>query len=394
MITPASAPGLQAGKMTPGTRVRSIDLLRGVVMILMAIDHVRVYSGIPAGGHTPGIFFTRWITHFCVPAFVFFAGTSAFFYGSKINDKHRLARYLLVRGLLLVLLELTLIRFCWTFNLDYTHFMLAGVIWMLGCCMVLMAACVRLNTLTIGITGLAILFFQQAFQYLPQALPKGWQAYFGWFWEFIYPSGLDRLPGISILYVLVPWIGVMMAGYGFGKILLLEPAKRKRLCIQVGVSAIVLFLIAASIQIAMDKSYKGDLPFIFRMLNQQKYPASQLYLLMTLGPLIALVPFAEQATGKIADVFLYFGRVPLFYYLLHIPLIHIAALMTNFLREGSAHQEWYGTAPFTEIEVEHRWGLPLLYLVFIIVEVILYFACRSYAKYKALHPEKKWLKFI
>lgn len=123
-------------------RFRSLDILRGAVMVLMAIDHVRVYSGMPAGGTTAGIFFTRWITHFCAPAFVFLAGAGAFFYGRKTDSKPRLAQYLVTRGLFLVLLELTLIRLGWTFNLDFGRFMLAGVIWMLGWCMVLLAACI------------------------------------------------------------------------------------------------------------------------------------------------------------------------------------------------------------------------------------------------------------
>src|SRR5262245_62878330 len=129
---------LEPSKMAPTPRLRSIDVLRGLVMVLMAIDHVRVYSGQPAGGPTVGIFFTRWVTHFCAPAFVFFAGTSAFLYGRKLGHPGSLARYLVSRGLLLVVLELTLIRFCWTFNFDYGQFVLAGVIWMLGWCMVLL----------------------------------------------------------------------------------------------------------------------------------------------------------------------------------------------------------------------------------------------------------------
>ena len=126
-------------------RLRSLDIIRGAVMILMAIDHVRVYSGIPAGGPTAGVFFTRWVTHFCAPAFVFFAGTAAFLHGRKIADTGTLSRYLVIRGLLLVLLELTVIRFSWTFNVDYSQFVLAGVIWMLGWCMVLLAALVSLK---------------------------------------------------------------------------------------------------------------------------------------------------------------------------------------------------------------------------------------------------------
>src|ERR1700722_11589078 len=124
--------------MSPKSRIQSIDIVRGAVMVLMAIDHVRVYSGLPAGGPTAGIFFTRWVTHFCAPAFAFLAGTGAFIYGRKLADPRALAHYLVARGLLLVLLELTVIRLAWTFNFDYRHFVLAGVIWMLGWCMVLL----------------------------------------------------------------------------------------------------------------------------------------------------------------------------------------------------------------------------------------------------------------
>ena len=131
-------------------RINSVDLLRGLVMVLMAIDHVRVYSGLPAGGPTPGIFFTRWITHFCAPAFVFFAGTAAFLHGRKLADKRSLARYLVTRGLILVILELTLIRFTWTFNFDYREWILAGVIWMLGWCMILLAALIWMPTWLLG----------------------------------------------------------------------------------------------------------------------------------------------------------------------------------------------------------------------------------------------------
>ena len=383
-----------AGKVVPGTRIRSVDLLRGAVMVLMAIDHVRVYSGIPSGGHTAGVFFTRWVTHFCVPSFVFFAGTSAFLYGNKLNDKNKLSGFLFTRGLFLVFLELTLIRFGWCFNFNYTQFTLAGVIWMLGWCMVLMALLSRLRVTTIGIIGLLIIFFQQVFGLVSHILPQGWQNYFGWFWEFIYPADLQSLPGVAILYVLVPWIGVMMAGYSFGMILYREPAERQKICLRIGISAIIIFLIAGSLVIILGKPYKGDMPFLFRLLAQQKYPASQLYLLMTLGPLIALVPFAEKVRGWFANVLITFGKVPFFYYLLHIPLIHVAALVVNYLKEGNFHQDWYGTAPFTELPEQFHWSLPLLYLVYLIVEVILYFACRQYAKYKAGHPEKKWLKYI
>ncbi len=375
-------------------RIQSVDLLRGAVMVLMAIDHVRVYAGLPAGGPEPGIFFTRWITHFCAPAFVFFAGTSAFLYGIKLNNKKKLASYLITRGILLVILELTLIRFCWTFNLDYKNFLLAGVIWMLGCCMILLTAFIWLRPLIVGCVGLFIIAAQQLFSYIPKTLPTSFRQSFGYFWEFIYTSGLEAPPGITILYVLVPWIGVMAAGYGFGAILLLDKTKRNKLCRWIGFSAILLFIIIGSIIVSRQASSLESMPFVMQLLNQKKYPASQLYLLMTLGPVIALVPFAEKAKGWLANVLIIFGKVPMFYYLLHIPLIHLSAFVVNLVCYGQIHQEWYNTAPYVWIESGENWGLPLLYLVFIVDVIILYFACRWYASYKGNHPEKKWVKYI
>src|SRR5205823_3665321 len=140
----------------PTTRIDSIDLVRGIAMILMALDHVRVYSGVPAGGPSPGVFFTRWITHFVAPAFVFLAGTSAYLHGLKLADRRALSKFLVTRGAWLVLLELTVIRVAWTFNVDFAHYMLAGVIWMIGCCMMLLAAAVYLPTIAIGSIGVGI----------------------------------------------------------------------------------------------------------------------------------------------------------------------------------------------------------------------------------------------
>lgn len=373
-------------------RLQSVDLLRGAVMVLMAIDHVRVYSGLPSGGREPGIFFTRWITHYCAPSFVFLAGASAFLYGSTLNDTGKLSRYLFSRGLLLVVLELTLIRFFWSFNLDY-HFVLAGVIWMLGWCMVFMALLVRLRPAIAGITGLAIIAFQQVFELAPRVLPVSSRAAVGRYWEFIYPSGLEGPPGISILYVLVPWIGVMAAGYGFGWVLQLEAARRKRICLTIGLSAIALFIIAGSIM-ALQPHPADAPPFIYRLLSQRKYPASQLFLLMTLGPVIALVPYAETVKGWLARALVIIGRVPFFYYLLHILLIHLSALIVNFIRDGAVFPEWYATAPYAAVPPDHVWSLGLLYIVFIIDVLLLYVACRWYAQYKQQHPENQWLKYL
>jgi uncharacterized membrane protein len=361
-------------------------------MVLMAIDHVRVYSGLPAGGVTAGIFFTRWVTHFCAPAFAFFAGTSAFLYGRKLPGNGVLARYLIVRGLILILLELTVIRFAWTFNFDYAHFTLAGVIWMLGWSMVLLAGLVWLPANGVGAIGLGIICFQQVFSQIPRAWPESMQNSIGWLWEFIYPSGLAEHQGIIILYVLVPWIGVMAAGYGFGAIMIRDSAERRRLCLRIGLGATALFLVIGGLLVLRSPAGPSAPPVLFRLLNQQKYPASQLFLLMTLGPVIALLSPAERWHGWFTSVLATFGRVPMFYYLLHIPAIHLAALVVTLLREGRVHPEWYASAPYTSVPLEHRWGLPLLYLVFAIVVAALYLPCRWFVHVKA--QQKSWLRYF
>jgi uncharacterized membrane protein len=393
-LTRQTAPPETQAASTPTRRIDSVDLLRGLVMVLMAIDHVRVYSGLPAGGPTAGIFFTRWVTHFCAPAFVFLAGTAAFLHGRKLGDASALARYLVTRGLLLVLLELTLIRFSWTFQLGgYADFTLAGVIWMLGWCMVLLAALVRFSPKVVGWLGVGTVFLQQIFGLIPRALPEAVRAAIGPVWEFFYPTGSDPLLGVSVLYVLIPWIGVMAAGYGFGAILLRDAEERRRICLRIGLGATALFLLIAGVLVNVLPAAEDAPPKLFRLLGQQKYPASQLFLMMTLGPTIALLPFVENARGWVARGLVTFGRVPMFYYLLHIPLIHVSAILVNLARDGVTRQDSYVTAPFVGMPPEAQWSLGLLYLVFAVDVVILYFACRWYAGVKARNGAG-WLRYI
>jgi uncharacterized membrane protein len=377
----------------PGTaRLQSLDIVRGAIMILMAIDHVRVYAGLPPGGPTAGIFFTRWITNFCAPGFVFFAGTAAFLYGIKVNNRDKLVRFLLLRGLVLVILEVTIIRFFWTFNLDY-HFVIAGVIWMLGWCMIALALFTPLRPAIAAVIGILIILGQSLFGYVPAFFPADWSTTIG-VWRFIYPWPAQPHEGMAVLYVLVPWIGVMAAGYGFGAIMQLEPIQRKRRCLQIGLVSIALFLAIGTAALLAKPDPENETPFIFQLLNQRKYPASPLFLLMTLGPLLALVPAAEKAKGWAAGILRTVGSVPMFYYLLHILLIHSTALIVNMIRNGDINAAWYASAPFSQVPEQFRWGLPLLYFVFAIDLIVLVGVCRMYARYKFAHPEKKWLKYL
>ena len=377
-------------------RIQSIDILRGAVMVLMAIDHVRVYSGVPPGGPTAGVFFTRWVTHFCAPAFVFFAGTSAFLLGRRVADATSLARYLVTRGALLILLELTLLHVAWTFSADFSN-LLFGVIWMLGVCMILLAGLVRFSARAVGTFGVILIATQQIFRLIPAALPAGARAVTGPLWQLLYLGGPitvvpDRL-AIIVLYNIVPWVGIMAAGYGFGAIVVRDAAARRRACLRIGLGATAAFLVLGSI-VAFAAREPDDGPFLFRLLNQNKYRDSQLFLLMTLGPTIALIPYAERARGWFASALATYGRVPLFYYVLHIPLIHAVSLLVWYLRDGSTHADWFLSAPFVSTPDGQRWPLPLLYLVFAVCVALLYVPCRWFARVKARGGGGWWVRYI
>jgi uncharacterized membrane protein len=385
-------------------RLAAIDVVRGVVMILMAIDHVRVYSGVPAGGPTAGVFFTRWVTHFVAPAFVFLAGTGAFLHGKRMGERRELARFLLTRGAWLVLLELTLIRVMWTFNLDFGTYLLAGVIWVIGICMMLMAALVYLPTAAIGTIGVAIIVGHNLLDFLPPAAVSSLQeSAFVWLWQILYFGGGIQLgaagPQFIVLYTVVPWIGVMAAGYAFGAVMTQSPERRRSISILLGLGTITLFILLRFADVYGDsRSWHapGGAPVLLRFLNTSKYPASLLFLLMTLGPAILAVGLLDRVRGRVADTLTTFGRVPLFYYLLHIPAIHIAALIVSWLRTGRVEPWLFANHPMMVPPVPegYAWSLPLLYLITAIVVALLYIPCRRFARLKEERRDSRWLSYL
>jgi uncharacterized membrane protein len=406
--------GMRAGTPPAKSRADSVDLIRGAVMILMAIDHVRVYSGIPAGGPNPAVFFTRWITHFCAPAFIFLAGASIFFYSRKSTN---VGRFLVTRGVWLIFLELTFLRIAWTFNLDFKHYEMAGVIWVIGCCMILMAVLVKLPTAVVGSIGVLIIAAHNLMDSRMGSLLDGmdtnrlsglssglWKIFYVGFFAGPIQFGADG-PNLIVLYSIVPWIGVMAAGYGFGNILLMEPARRRRLCFAIGLSAIALFLILRSFNLYGDprpwhaasqaQNGRAPMPAFLSFLNTTKYPASLDFLLMTLGPIIALIPLLEGRHGALARRITIFGRVPFFYYMLHIPLIHALALVVSKIRLGTVSPWLFTNHPMGNPEppLGYVWNLPLLYLVWGIAIMVLYFPCRWFAHLKVTRADW-WLKYL
>jgi len=397
---------LPGASPSPAARVASVDLARGAVMVLMAIDHVRVFAGVPAGGPEPAIFLTRWITHFCAPVFFFLAGASAFFYGRRHDD---LPRFLATRGLWLVLLELTFCRLAWTFNLDFAGYQMAGVLWALGWSMVALALLVRLPMAAVAAVGLALVFGHNLMDARMDALVAGlggdlraalWKiAYVGFFAGPI-ELGPDG-PRLVVLYSLVPWIGVMASGYAFGRLLLLEPRRRDRLCLALGLGATALFVALRLSGLYGDPrpwqpgAGEGAVASLLSFLNTSKYPASLQFLLMTLGPAVALLPALERTRGALARWMTVFGRVPFFFYLLHIPLIHLVALAVSALRGGTVDPWLFANHPLGAPPPPdgYAWGLPLLYLVWALVVAALYVPCRWFAGVKARHRDR-WLSYL
>jgi uncharacterized membrane protein len=380
-----------AAPASPRDRIASIDIIRGAVMVLMAIDHVRVFAGVPTNGPPP-VFFTRWVTHFCAPAFIFLAGTAAYLYGQKVGSRSALAKFLVVRGFWLVLLELTVLRFGWTFNFDYAHFTFAGVIWVIGWSMVVLAALVFLPVRAVGSIGVAIILLHNAFAPIlsdgdsPPALLK-----------VLYAGGEFQFASLNfvVLYVLLPWAGVMAAGYAFGAVMRETPERRRRICFTIGLVAIVLFVILRATGIYGNpgewSSDKGPLAF----LNPAKYPPSLQFLLMTLGPTILAIPLLEKARNRLTQWLRVFGQVPFFFYVLHIPLIHLSALLISLVRTPESTGWLIANHPMQPPEVPpgYRWSLGLLYLVWAIVVVILYFACRWYSRVKS-ESKNPLLRFL
>jgi uncharacterized membrane protein len=421
--TSAALPVQDVAPPFPGTpraeRLVSVDLVRGIVMVIMALDHVRDFFTYlrPAPedvlNTTLPLFFTRWITHFCAPVFFFLAGTGAFLSSTRKSPKE-ICHFLWTRGLLLVLLEETLVNFGWTFRPFVPGFS-ALVIWTLGWSMVLLAPLVRwLPVRVIAVIGVAMI---AGHNLLDRVTPEQFGG-FGFLWNVAHTPGFQQFTtfhGIPIvgfvLYPLVTWVGVMAAGYAFGAILRKPAAERRRWVLGLGVACILLFVIVRA-----GHGY-GNPPLDFRsftpsngdfhleatpsqslvaFLNVQKYPPSLQYLLMTLGPALILLGLLDGVTlaslGGLGRAVLIYGRVPMFYYLLHIFLIHILAVVVAFAFHQPAAWLLQGGI-FQPLPPGYGHGLPFIYLIWIAVVVILYLPCKWFADLKARRKDR-WLSYI
>jgi len=394
------APAAAPPAAPPRTRLDSIDLLRGLVMVVMALDHVRDYftnvrfDPLDLAQTTAALAFTRLITHFCAPVFVFLAGTGAYLSLSRGKSRSVLARFLFTRGLWLIVLELTVVRLGWEFNFNYS-LAVVQVIWAIGCSMVALAALVYLPPRVAGALGVAMI----AMHNLTDTLDPGQLGLFGWPWQVLHVGGvIPYAPGhiFLVAYPLIPWVGVMAAGFAFGEMFTLSPERRRRLLYAIGGGMILLFVVLRGVNLYGDptpwRAQGTTVLSVVSFLNCQKYPPSLLYLLMTLGPAIALLPVLEKWKGKTAGFFLVYGRVPMFYYILHLFLFHALAL-------GTAAVMGFDTSFLFADPFSNRWpaawgfGLPAVYAFWALTVLLLYPLCRWFAGVKRRRRDA-WLSYL
>lgn len=408
---PEGGTNLLGESLAPRARLHSVDLLRGLVMVIMALDHVRDFFHVYAKSFDPTdpsntyttLFFTRWITHYCAPTFVLLAGTGALLSTARGKTKPELARFLLTRGLWLILLELTLIRFGWFFNFDY-GVTIAQVIWAIGWSMIALGGLIFLPVRAIAFVGLLMIFAHNAFDGV-QAQSLG---QLRWLWVVLHESNvLTPMPGVFmfVAYPLVPWIGVMAVGYALGEVLTLERERRRKILFRLGAACIVLFVALRALNLYGDPNPwaaqgRGAWFTFLSFLNTSKYPPSLLFLLMTLGPsILALALFDRgpvRAPGLLARPFIVFGRVPMFYYLLHVALIHIVAVFFAYAKYGRAEWLFLNWPPPGAPQLEppgYGYRLWVVYVVWIGVVALLYPLCRWFAGVKARRRDA-WLSYL
>jgi uncharacterized membrane protein len=367
----------------PKKRIDAIDILRGLVMAIMALDHTRDFFTVTSYDPTDltrastALFLTRFITHFCAATFVFLAGTGAFLSLTRGKTKAEASRFLLSRGLWLVILELTVVYAGWGGGELFLQ-----VIWAIGISMMLLGLLIFLPLPVTAAFGLLLIFGHDAFDHISMATftpgEKTW-------WTFLHVQGTVHLFGhtnIFVMYPLIPWMGVMATGYSFGKLYTINAAQRKKILVILGLSAIGLFIVIRYFAIYGDPAiwtYQGNIHrTILSFINVSKYPPSLDYLLITLGPGLLFLAWIEGKSNRFTNIFVVYGRVPLFYYILHLYLLNLLAHII-----GAILQLPKGT------------GLSLgwVYVIWLSAAFILYFPCRWFMNYKRSHKQW-WLSYL
>lgn len=399
----------EAPRTASGTRLSSIDIVRGLIMVWMALDHTRdFFTNIPFEPEdihltSPGLFFTRWITHFCAPMFFLLAGTSVFLYRNRTGSIGRVLRFLWTRGLWLVFLEWTIIEYAWTF----VPWAFGGVVWSLGISMVILAALVWLPEWATLTVGLALVTLHDLFD----AVQPAQMGTLGSLWAFLHCRGVVPGTHFFVLFPLIPWVGVMACGYTLGRIMLKPRADRQRVLLFLGLALTLAFVvlrglnaygnpragIAASSPGAWHPLPSASMTIVY-FLDVEKYPPSLQYLLMTVGPSLLLLwllerfghnPIVKKLTGPI----LVFGRVPMFFYILHLYTIHLLCIAVAYIFRQPVDWLWHGGFWMNPTPDGYGHSLSFVYVMWALVVGALYLPCRWFAKVKQRRKDW-WLSYL
>jgi len=392
---------------TQKVRIESIDLLRGAVIILMALDHVRMFFGqgsfyadpTDLNTTTTLLFLTRWITHFCAPVFIFLAGMSAYFYGAHQHSTRQLSRYLLKRGLWLVFLELVIVNFAWTFDITFSfHFL--QVIWAIGLSMVVLAILVYLPKWAILAFGIVMVFGHN----LLDPIQVDGTSASALLWYILHQEELVYFAPDSAVYFhypLIPLMGLMALGYLFGTLYQPEVSaiKRRSWLLWIGMAAILLFMILRGFNLYGEPNPWSIQPTsvdtVLSFLNTTKYPMSLHFLLMTIGPALVFLALTEGVKNRLGDILLTFGTVSLFFYIVHIYLIHLLAFVAIVI-SGRPWTDYIITAEDFMQQTTGDFGFDLwvVYLVWVLVLMVMYPLSKWYRAFKKGHPEIRLLAYI
>ena len=393
----------------PALRLPAIDALRGLVMVIMALDHVRdfvsrdamLFSPTDLARTTPALFLTRWITHFCAPVFMLTAGMAAFLWWQRNRTRKQLSEFLLTRGLWLLLLELVVMRvaYYFSFSLQYPVFLL--VLWSLGGSMIALAALVWLPTRLLAVLSIAALALHNSLDGV-RASQFGAAAPV---WNILHQQGAFPMAGLLVIvaYPLAPWIALIAAGFCLGRVFLMEPAVRRRILLWIGAGSTLAFVILRAANVYGDPApwtaQKTAVYTLFSFLNCTKYPPSLDFLLMTLGPALLVLAWFDRVPFRTTNPLLVLGRVPLFFFVLHFYAAHAAAALMAWLRYGHAAFAFLSVpmpsfgGPNERFPAGFGYDLWVVYIAWVLIVVGLYPFCRWFAGVKSRRRDW-WLSYL
>ncbi|MXV14180.1 DUF1624 domain-containing protein [Hufsiella ginkgonis] len=394
-------------ELTKPYRVSSIDILRGIVMIIMALDHTRDFFHVTAfsadplnpATTTPALYLTRWITHFCAPTFVFLSGISAFL-ASRKKSRNEASLFLIKRGFWLIFVEVVVITFGLTFN-PFFNIIILQVIWAIGTSMIILGLLSRLSYKAVLATGLVLFFGHNLADYLHPDPNSGAAVFLTVFLSSrgtLVPAG-DNAHFIGVFYTILPWTGVMMVGYAIGPLFQagFDVAKRRRILLGSGTGLTLLFIMLRLVNHYGDprpwKHYDTFLQNLLSFLNASKYPPSLLYVCMTLGPALMILSGLEKTRSKLASVASVYGKVPFFYYVLHFYLLHLILVVLFFASGYTTRQVADPNIPFLFRPAAFGYELPVVYLIWACAVAALYGPCRWFGRYKERN-RKWWLSYL